>query len=159
MTGRSHFPSLSSLSPSQNCLSQDAVIVSCDCSLTTYKIMIVVLLFPNHKMLEMFCHFVLLHRSNTVPDPDLEIRGEGLVSPQFFFGPLGMTVQSGSATATQPCPKGFLVAIPSTSNIILYYRCHFLNITTVLKFGQCYMQLNMKNQPRNLCESDMQKYF
>ena len=65
MTGRSHFPSLSSLSPSHHSLSQDAIIVSRDCSFT-YKIMIVVLLFPNHKMLEMFCHFVLLHRSNTV---------------------------------------------------------------------------------------------
>ena len=116
MTGRSDFPSLSSLSPSQNCLSQDAVIVSRDCSLTTYKIMIVVLLFPNHELLEMFCHFVFLHWSNTVPDRDLEIRGKGAVSPQFFFGPLGLTVWSGSATATQPCPKGFLVTIPSTSN-------------------------------------------
>ena len=65
MTGRSHFPSLSSLSPSHHSLPQDAIIVSRDCSFT-YKIMIVVLLFPNHKMLEMFCHFVLLHRSNTV---------------------------------------------------------------------------------------------
>ena len=33
----------------------------------------------------MFCHFVFLHRSNTVPDPNLEIRGEGPVSPPIFF--------------------------------------------------------------------------
>ena len=115
MTGRSHLPPLSSLSPSHHSLSQDAVIVSRDCSLTTYKIMIVVLLFPNHERLEMFCHFVFLHRSNTVLDPDLEIRGKGPVSPQFFLVPWA-SVWSGSATATQLCPKGFLVAIPSTSD-------------------------------------------
>ena len=33
----------------------------------------------------MFCHFVFLHRSNTVPDQNLEISGEGPVSPPIFF--------------------------------------------------------------------------
>ena len=39
----------------------------------------------------MFCHFVFLHRSNTVPDQNLEIRGEGPVSPPIFFGPSGLS--------------------------------------------------------------------
>ena len=138
----------------------------------------------------MFCHFVFLHRSNTVPDPNLEIRGEGPVSPQIFFWPfrpqfclpppkqhsarsrpwnkggrpglpphfflaLWASVWSknkggaappepspGSTTATQPCPiKGFLVAIPSTSNysVLLmsfskYHNCltNLVNVTCSL---------------------------
>lgn len=142
MTGRSDFLSLSSLSPSQNCLSQDAVIVSCNCSLTSYKIMIVVLLFPNHDMLEMFCHFVFLHQSNTVPDPDLEINKVGGPSfPSIFFLAPWASVWSGSATTTQPCPKGFLVAIPSTSNYSVlqmsfskYHNCltNLVNVTCSL---------------------------
>ena len=39
----------------------------------------------------MFCHFVFLHRSNTVPDPNLEIRGEGPLSLPIFFGPSGLS--------------------------------------------------------------------
>lgn len=39
--------------------------VSRDCSLTTYKLMIVVSLFLYHEMHEMFCYFVILLQSNT----------------------------------------------------------------------------------------------
>lgn len=147
MSGRSHFPSLSSLSPSHHCLSQDTVIVSRDCSLTTYK-MIVVLLFLYHKVHETVCHFVFLHWSNTVPDPDLEIRGEGLISPPIFLA-LWASVWSknkgrgaappepspGSTTATQPCPiKGFLVAILSTSN-------YFVLLMSFSKYHNCLTNL------------------
>lgn len=124
VTGRSHLPSLSSLSPSHHSLSQDAVIVSRDCSLTTYKIIIVVLLFPNHERLEMFCYFVFLHRRNTVLDPDLEIRGEGPVSPQFFFWSLGPQFGLDLPRQHNFVPRASW--LPSLLlAIILYYRCHF----------------------------------
>ena len=129
----------------------------------------------------MFCHFVFLHRSNTVPDPNLEIRGEGPVSPPIFFWPLRpqfcLPPQKQHSARSRPWNKGgrpglpphFFLALwasvwsknkggqppqnppldhPLQHNlvplraswlpslllaIILYYWCHFLNITTVLQ--------------------------
>ena len=52
----------------------------------------------------MFCHFVFLHRSNTVPDPNLEIRGEGPVSPPIFFGPSGLSFVFLHQSNTVPDP-------------------------------------------------------
>lgn len=141
-----HFLSLSSLSflsfPFRRCCN------SLPRPFLAHLQMIVVVLIPNNEMHEMFCHFVFLHGSNTVLDPDLEIRWEGPGFPQNFFGlfrpQFGPKIRRGEeggarpspspgfATATQPCRKGswlpsFLLAI------ILYYWCHFLNITTVLQ--------------------------
>ena len=147
MTGRSHFPSLSSLSPS-NQFPLPRCCNSCPRLFLDHLQIVVVLLFLNHEMHEMFCHFVFFHRSNTVPDPDLEIRGEGLLSPRQIFsvwsknkGRGGPGPSPGSATATQPCPKGFLVAIPSTSDysVLLmsfskYHNCltNLVNVTCSL---------------------------
>ena len=126
----------------------------------------------------MFCHFVFLHRSNTVPDQNLEIRGEGPVSPPIFFGPSGLSFvflhrsntvldpdleMRGKSPVSPPIffgPLGLSLVqksppprnppldpplqhnlVPLRASwlpsfllaIILYYWCHFLNITTVLQ--------------------------
>ena len=89
--------------------------------------------------------FVFLHQSNTVPDPDPEIRGEGPVSPPFFLAlwasvwsknkggqppqnpPLDPPLQHNLVPLRASWLPSLLLAI------ILYYWCHFLNITTVLQ--------------------------
>ena len=138
MTGRSHFPSLSSLSPS-NQFPLPRCCNSCPRLFLDHLQIVVVLLFLNHEMHEMFCHFVFFHRSNTVPDPNLEIRGEGLLSPPRFFQ-FGPKIREGGARAPPLDPPLQHNLVPRASwlpslllAIILYYWCHFLNITTVLQ--------------------------
>ena len=69
---------------------------------------------------------------NTVPYPDLEITGEGPVSPQFFFWSLGPQFGLDPPLQHNLVPRASW--LPSLLlAIILYYKCHFLNITTVLQ--------------------------
>ena len=166
MTGRSHFPSLSSLSPS-NRFPLPRCCNSCPRLFLDHLQIVVVLLFLNHEMHEMFCHFVFFHRSNTVPDPDLEIRGEGLLSPPRFFQ-FGPKIREGGAQAPplDPPLQHNLVpraSSPSTSDysVLLmsfskYHNCltNLVNVTCSLlwriSWGICASQKcrNMFNEWR-----------